>query len=102
MPLYDVRCVNGHLDEQFLWRHDDTLRPCTCGAAVEKVLTSRVSVVDDAIPGGMRIENMGPEPLTFHSKTEWRRAMHERGLVNQVRHVGKQGSDKSDHTTRWI
>lgn len=105
MPLYDVKCDNGHEDEQFLWRSCDTLRPCaTCGANVERTWgrLSAPHVVADSIPGGMTIENMGHEPMTFYSKSEWRHAMKERGLVNQVRHVGKQGSDKSDHTTRWV
>ena len=62
-----------------------------------------LSVVDDSIPGGMTVENMGtPTPQTFYSKSEWRRAMKERGLVNMVRHVPEQGSDKSPHTQRWV
>ena len=44
----------------------------------------------------------GHEPMTFHSKSEWKREMKARGLVNQVRHVGVQGSDKSPHTQRWV
>lgn len=58
--------------------------------------------IPDEIPGGMTVENMGPTPLTFYSKSEWRREMKARGLVNQVRHVGVQGSDKSPHTSRWV
>jgi hypothetical protein len=61
------------------------------------------TVVDDSIPGGMTVENMGtPTPLTFYSKSEWRREMKARGLVNMVRHVPEQGSDKSAHTQRWV
>jgi len=64
--------------------------------------TSNLTVADDSIPGGMTVENMGHEPRTFHSKSEWRRTMKERGLVHMVRHVPEQGSDKSKHTQRWI
>jgi hypothetical protein len=60
------------------------------------------TVIPDDVPGGFTVENMGHEPLTFHSKSEWKRDMKARGLVNQVRHVGVQGSDKSPHTTRWV
>ncbi len=60
------------------------------------------SVVDDSIPGGMVIENMGPEPRTFYSRSEHKRAMKELGLTPKVRHVGVAGSDKSPHTQRWI
>lgn len=61
-----------------------------------------VSIQPDEWPGGKTIENMGPEPITFRSRSEWRRAMKERGLVNAVRHVGEPGSDKSRHTSRWV
>ena len=60
------------------------------------------TVIDDSIPGGMTIENMGPVPLTFHSKSEWRREMKARGLRQAVRHMPLPGTDKSEHTTRWV
>ena len=63
---------------------------------------SSTTIIPDDIPGGMTIENMGPTPVTVYSKSEWRREMKARGLVNQVRHVGVNGGDKSPHTTRWI
>lgn len=56
----------------------------------------------DDIPGGMVLENMGPEPVTVYSHSERRRLLHERGLQEFVRHVPLRGSDKSPHTTRWI
>ncbi len=61
-----------------------------------------MTVVDDSIPGGMIVENMGKEPLTFYSKSEWKRAMAERGLVNRVQHTPVPGTDKSPYTTRWV
>ena len=64
--------------------------------------TPNLVIADDSIPGGMTVENMGHEPLTFHSKGEWRRAMKERGLTNMVRHVPTQGSDKSRFTQRFL
>jgi hypothetical protein len=60
------------------------------------------AVIDDSIPGGMTIENMGPEPLTFYSKSEWRREMKRRGLRPNVRHMTLPGTDKSEFTTRWV
>jgi hypothetical protein len=59
-------------------------------------------VVDDTILGGLTIENMGHEPVTVYSHSERRRLMKERGLREQVRHVGLRGSDKSPHTSRWV
>jgi hypothetical protein len=43
-------------------------------------------VVADAIPGGLVIENLGPEPVKVYSETERRKIMKERGLVDAVRH----------------
>lgn len=61
------------------------------------------NVQDDLIPGGMTVENMGPEPLTFYSKSEWRAKQKELGLVQMVRHrPAHAGTDKSPHTSRWI
>lgn len=104
MPMWDVNCPNGHEDEQFAWSLD-RLQPCPiCQEVVERVwrMGSMPHVIDDSVPGGFTVENMGPTPLTFYSKTEWRRTMKERGLVNNVYHVPLQGTDKSPHTTRWV
>lgn len=61
-----------------------------------------LAVIDDSIPGGMVIENMGHEPMTFYSKSEWKAECRRRGLINRVEHVGVPGSDKSPATTRWV
>jgi hypothetical protein len=55
----------------------------------------------DGIPGGETLENVGPEPVTFYSRSEKRRYLKEHGLVEMVRHVPVPGSDKSEHTTSW-
>jgi hypothetical protein len=47
-------------------------------------------------------ENVAPTPVHFTSRTEKRRYLKETGQIEFVRHVGKPGSDKSPHTTRWI
>ena len=61
-----------------------------------------LTVLDDSIPGGMTIENMGPTPITFYSRSEYRRELKARGLINKVRHMPGPESDKSPHTSRWI
>lgn len=55
----------------------------------------------DGIPGGEVLENVGPEPVTFYSRSEKRRYLKEHGLVEFVRHVPVPGSDSSPHTTSW-
>ena len=44
-------------------------------------------VVDDTIIGGEVNENVGPEPVTFYSKSERRRYLKEHNLEEFVRHV---------------
>lgn len=103
MPMYDVRCPQGHADEMFA-HGADRLESCrTCGSPVERLLMpARTSAHSDDVPGGFWIENMAAEPLFFRSKSEHRRKMKELGLVPHVRHVGTQGGDKSRHTSRWV
>lgn len=55
----------------------------------------------DDIPGGETLENVGPDPVTFYSRSEKRRYLKEHGLVEFVRHVPVPGSDTSPHTTSW-
>lgn len=62
----------------------------------------RMAVVPDDIPGGETVQNFGPEPVTYYSRSERRRIMRERGLSEVVKHVGLPGSDKSAHTSRWV
>ena len=101
MPMYDVRCANGHEDEHFAWR-DTELRPCaTCGAAVTREYRSVAHVVRDSIPGGMVIENLRATPIRFDSHSERRRYMKEHGFTEHVEHVGVPGTDKSPQTSRW-
>lgn len=60
------------------------------------------NVIGDEIVGGFVQENFGATPETFYSKREMARRAKELGLEPMVRHVGEQGSDKSDLTTRWV
>ena len=47
-------------------------------------------------------ENVAHTPVHFTSRSEKRRYLKEHGLQEFVRHVGTQGSDKSDKTSRWV
>ena len=61
-----------------------------------------LSIVDDSIPGGMTVEHLAETPMTFYSKSDWRREMKARGVINRVQHRPLPDSDKSPHTSRWI
>ena len=102
MPRYDVICPAGHEADIFA-QWDEREVPCaTCGQLTVRVWKSSPRVVDDSIPGGFTDHNLGPEPITYYSKSERKRLMRERGLVEVVRHVGYDGGDKSPHTSRWV
>lgn len=47
-------------------------------------------------------ENVGHEPVHFTSRSERKRYLKEKGLVEFVRHIGDPGSDKSTKTSRWV
>lgn len=53
------------------------------------------------IPGGLTLENLGHESVTVYSRSELRRELKARGLVEFVRHTPVPGSDTSPHTTSW-
>ena len=75
---------------------------CRPGRGHDPFIAKNLAVIDDSIPGGWRIENMSHEPITFYSKSDYKREMKARGLINMVQHVGVPGTDKSPMTSRWI
>lgn len=75
---------------------------CRDGRGHEPFIAANLAVIDDSIPGGMVIENMAHDPITFYSKSDYRREMKARGLVNLVQHVCQEGTDKAKYTTRWV
>jgi len=105
---YDEYCLNengcGWTGEIFV--EAGTKPPCpTCGGPTDRLWIGKsASVVDDTILGGETIENLSIDPITFHSRSEKKRYLKEHGFREKVRHVGNvgEGSDKSEHTTRWF
>ena len=107
MPFYDRRCPACGWTAVDCWESITASLACpTCGAATERAyLTGRMAaVIDDSWPGGKTFENLGPEPVTCYSKSEFKHELAMRGMQEKVRHIGTpgQGSDKSDFTSRWI
>ena len=80
---------------------------CKCGKPTVRVwLTKPAAVIGDDIPGGVWIHHglcdpVTGEPRKYYSKSEMAAEAKRRGILNNVRHVGGKGSDKSEHTTRW-
>ncbi len=104
MPMFDVIC------ETCGWSRDDCYETsyrktlCPDGHPTVHVLKpSRVAIqTDEQFIGGLTLENLDHNPVTVYSRAELKREMDARGLEQKVRHVGRAGSDKSEHTSRWI
>ena len=107
MPMYDRLCSNGHqLIDCWEPINSPEVLCKACQAPTERVwLTKPAAVIGDDIPGGIWIRhglcNTDGTPRKYYSKTEINAEAKRRGLVNQVEHVGEQGSDKSRHTVKW-
>lgn len=50
-------------------------------------------IVRDEIPGGVTLENYGPQPITFYSHSERRRYMKEHGLTERETFAPLPGTD---------
>jgi hypothetical protein len=66
-------------------------------------MTRPFSVIPDDYGRVIVDENMAHTPVTYRTRSERRRLMAQHGVLEQVRHVGLQGSDKNPgKTDRWI
>lgn len=103
MPKYDQVCKACGLIYEIVC--DPFVNP-SCpecqSPSTERIYLGGYRVISDEVPGGIRVENLGPQPMTFRSKSEMRRYLKANGIEQMVRHVGTKDGDKSDHTQRWV
>lgn len=100
MPIFDFGCVCGQEVTDRLAKAEEQ-PPCpTCGEPMAHLWRSNVVMIDDTCD--MTVENLGPTPMHFDSKTRWRETMAAMGKVNRVQHTPVPGSDKSPVTQRWV
>lgn len=104
MPIYDRTCHTCGWKRADCYEPIDHQHACpTCGAVTEREWTASAAIHgDDAFIGGKTFENLGHDPVTVYSRSEYKRELAARGLQEATRHVGEQGSDKSKHTSRWV
>jgi hypothetical protein len=108
--MYDRLCVDSNCNTEII----DCLEPIEapdvkcpkCNKLTERAWIGKpASIIGDEIAGGMWVRhgicNEDGTPRKYYSKSEMAQEAKRRGLVNYVEHVGKPGSDKSDHTTKW-
>lgn len=102
MPHFTQHCTtcDWHGD---IWVDPFENPPCpACQGVTERLwVGATADVRDDTYLGGLTLENLGPHPVTVHSRSELKRELKARGLVEMVRHVPIPGTDRSPHTTSW-
>jgi hypothetical protein len=70
-----------------MWDHDTPASCCGEWADDSHTLTRNTGVIDDQLEGGPRwFENLGHAPVWIESKSQWRREVEKRNVVNVVRH----------------
>lgn len=106
MPFYDYKCptcleVIRDVVRRIADRNDCPVCP-VCGDKTERHFSLGGGTnIRDEYPGGIVIENLGPEPVKVYSNSERLKIMRERGLEEFVRHTPVPGTDKSPHTSDW-
>lgn len=94
MPEHYHRCAGEHTTLVSV-RWDEKVIPCpVCGEPAERVYVGKANIIRDEIPGGVTVENYGPQPVTFHSHSERRRYMQIHGLRETERFSPLPGTDK--------
>lgn len=108
MPIFDYACDACGFEWPDHYVHKDRVhvRCPYCEADMQKIWKagSFPNVQDDTYIGGLTVENLGPAPITFSSRSEHRAYLKAHGYSQKVRHVGTpgEGSDKSAHTSKWV
>lgn len=84
-------CENCGRESKRLVIHEKAL---WCGDCHNRPQIERSSYVQDDIPGGMVLENAGPEPVTVYSYTEMNQLFESRGLTRKEKFCPTPGTDK--------
>ncbi len=102
--MYDLICKNGHEQLDCLLKLGERPDCPTCGCKTDTLWQRSANVIGDEcdvmIRHGICWEN--GEPRRFTSKAEMLKVAKEKGLINNVEHITTPGTDKNQHTTRWI
>ena len=83
MPLIALRCLNGHVAEQYVHTPDDRgaeTRICACGETFAPTLSVGRGLTWFESGRARVIMNLGPEPVTVTSHGQHRQLLRERKL----------------------
>jgi hypothetical protein len=92
-------------------KRDELLLCPDCTLPLQRIWTvsSQKRSAEDNIPGGLWLENYGPEPVKVYSHTERKKLLkvgadgnvRRDKIAEMVRHVSVPGTDRSPHTVDW-
>lgn len=100
MPNYDFHCVECGADFEDLVPVG-AIPPCRkCHATqVAKVWRGRTPhIKQDTVPGGLTIENLGPQTMHFDSHSDYQRELKSRGLTTDRFH---SVNPRGPYSTKW-
>ena len=104
--LIDTFCPSCHIERIDVFVNTEAMPTCDCGAVTERLWSKPSHVIGDDIPGGVWIEhglcNADGSPRKYYTKSEMALEAKRRGLTPWVMHTTSAGTDKSEHTSRWI
>ena len=108
MPMYDTICDTCQHIERDVYEPVQAARvgcpACGAGWMQRAWIGQPPAVIGDEIDWTIKhgLCHADGSPRRFRSRAAWKRAMAEKGIVNRVEHLGRPGSDRSPHTTRWV
>jgi hypothetical protein len=91
MPLICEHCKNP--TRRVVLRTDGALWCPACIEDERSVLGQATGIQRDEIPGGITLENYGPNPVTFYSHSERRKYMEAHGLREKEKFCPMPGTD---------
>jgi len=95
MPIYEYRCINGHIKELFCHVSDEkyvqTLTCEECANTMGPIIsnTSALLWFEEGRP--RTIYNLGHEPITIRSHKEHQEAMKKAGVTLAGNKMGERG-----------
>lgn len=108
MPFYDLKCseCNRLIIDKFETVNESRPNCGECPGILERAWLpgNSASVIGDEIDVTIKHGLCNPDgsPCRYRSRSVMNRVAKDRKLVNQVRHKGSEGSDKSSFTSKWF
>ena len=94
MPIYEYRCIQGHVQEEYEGVKDKgcfTVICKKCLTTMGPIITGSNRMLYFEEGRGHWMMNLGPEPVLVHSHRELEKKMREKGLEFAGNRMGTKG-----------